>query len=80
MEEYLEHWVGIQDDDQINNILEAGFNDTHYIAKQDPSYAHDVCQLVRKNGEGGAPGRNVSVATEKTLTNLILLQRLNYMC
>ena len=80
MDEYFELWLDIDNDQQRENLLDAGFDSVETIAKRNTDFAHKVCQLVRKNGAGGAAGKNASIATEESLTLLILLQRLNYIC
>ena len=70
MDEYFELWLDIDNDQQRENLLDAGFDSVETIAKRNTDFAHKVCQLVRKNGAGNAAARNVSIATEDSLTQL----------
>ena len=79
MDAYMEHVLGIEDDVMREKLRDAGFRNLETLVRKKDTFAHKVCQMVRKSTGGLAEEKDVPIINEEQLEKLVKLTRLLYM-
>ena len=79
MNAYLEQTLGIGVQGIRQKIIGAGFTNLDVLVKKDDKFAHYACQTIRKSSTGPAQHRDVTMAVEEHLKQLVKYSKLRYM-
>ena len=72
MDQFLEVDLGIDNKGMRNKIRAAGFVSLDALVKKPTDFAHKACQSIRKSTTGPAASRDVTMASEEKLAQLVL--------